>query len=430
VHWGRQEDDRVAFMGETIDVNVADLLSVLARRRHSGRLAISLDGEEIQLFLDQGRIVSVTSSNHGLRIGRTLVRLGILDPMRLETAVREQEVSGNGRPIGEILLQCGWVTREDLARGAEEQCIEALARVIVARQGSFMFSRDAAPRATNALVALNTDGIVLEASRRADEMVTLRSLLPPAGTRLGLAKPAPASLGGLTAMESRVVDALTVATGTLTDLAQRVPGDDVALWRAIVSLRERGLVVARGTDSLEAPTEVPVEEERIVDRTIDEIVALGREGSAGRTVTAMPSLTEIRAGTLASAQTIAAVTLVVREVIAAFNAGSPLRAFAHFSDDHFRRQGVLNPEEIAVLRAPALPLPPEEQETVVAVRDVRLLKDGRVSAILVSHYPSIGEIRKVLVFRRIDDRWRIDAVVEAPQQAVSAPTPQVAAAPV
>jgi hypothetical protein len=229
-------------------------------------------------------------------------------------------------------------------------------------------------------------------------------------------------------MESRVIDALTVATGTLTDLAQRVPGDDVALWRAIVSLRERGLVIAKGTDFLEGPDDSPVEEERVVDRTIDEIVALGREGTAGRTVTTMPTLPEIRAGALASAQTIAAVTLVVREVIAAFNAGSPLRAFAHFSDDHFRRQGLLSPEEIAVLRAPALPLPPEEQETVVAVRDVRLLQDGRVSAILVSHYPSVGEIRKVLVFRRIDDQWRIDAVVEAPPQASTPPPPQPAAA--
>ena len=286
----------MAFMGETIDVNVADLLSVLARRRHSGRLAISLDGEEIQLFLDQGRLVSVTSSNHGLRIGRTLVRLGVLDPMRLETAVREQEVSGNGRPLGEILLQCGWVTRDDLARGAQEQCIEALARVIVAKQGTFMFSRDAVPRAATALVALNTDGIVLEASRRADEMVTLRSLLPSPGTRLGLAKPAPASFDGLTAVEARLVDALRVATGTLPELAQRVPGDDVALWRAIVSLRERGFVVTRGTDVLEEPEDTPAEEERIVDRTSEEITALGREGPGGRAVTTMPTTTTVQRG--------------------------------------------------------------------------------------------------------------------------------------
>jgi hypothetical protein len=411
----------MAFMGETSDVNLADLLLVLARRLHSGRLAISLEGEEIQLFLDQGRIVSVSSSNHDLRIGRILVRLGILDLGRLEDAVREQEESGTPHPLGEILLQNGWVTRADLAHGAEEQCIEVLTRVIVAKQGTFMFSRDASPRAATALVTLNTDGIVLEASRRADEMVTLRSLLPPANTRLGLAKPAPQA--GLTGWEARVVEALAKGTGTLAEIAQRAPGDDLALWRAIVGLRERGVVVAKGTDLLKAEDAAPVEEERLPDRTAEEIVALGREGRSGRAVTGVPTLAEIRLGTPASAQTVAAVTLVVREVIAAFNAGSPLRAFIHFSDDHFRRQGPLSPEEVEVLRAPVRPLSPEEQETVVAVREARQLMDGRVSAILVSHYQSVGETHKVLIFAKAYDRWQIDAAIEAPQQPAPAPQP-------
>lgn len=413
----------MAFMGETSDVNLADLLLVLARRLHSGRLAISLEGEEIQLFLDQGRIVSVSSSNHDLRIGQILVRLGILDAGRLEEAVEKQEETGTNRPLGEILLQNGWLTRVDLARGAQEQCIEVLTRVIVAKQGTFMFSRDASPRAATALVTLNTDGIVLEASRRADELVTLRSLLPPANAKLGLTTPARTAGEGVTGWEARVVAALGTGTGTLAEIARRVPGDELALWRAIVGLRERGVLVTKGTDLLKAEEATPVDEERLPDRTAEEIVALGREGRSGRAVTGVPTLAEIRQGTPASAQTVAAVTLVVREVIAAFNAGSPLRAFVHFSDDHFRRQGPLSPEEIEVLQAPVRPLPPEEQETVVAVREVRQLADGRVSAILVSHYPMVGETRKVLIFAKAHDRWQIDAAIEAPPQSGVAPKP-------
>ncbi|HKG24221.1 MAG TPA: hypothetical protein VKB09_01165, partial [Thermomicrobiales bacterium] len=255
----------------------------------------------------------------------------------------------------------------------------------------------------------------------ADEMLTLRSLLPPAGAQLGLAQPVPAPLDGLTGWETRVVEALANGPGTLADLAQRIPGDDVALWRAIVGLRERGVVTATGTDVLIDKAAIPVEDEWLPDRTAEEIVALGREGRSGRTLTGLPSLTDIRTGTLASAQTVATVTLVVREVIAAFNAGSPLRAFVHFTDDHFRRQGPLTPEGIEVLRAPVRPLPPEEHETVVAVSDVRQLVDGRVSAILVSHYPSLGETRKVLVFVRSDDRWQIDAAIEVPASMSTAP---------
>jgi hypothetical protein len=357
-----------------------------------------------------------------------LVRLGVLDSERLEEAVHEQEESGALLPLGEMLLQKGWVSRADLAHAAEEQCIEVLVRVIVAKQGTFMFSRDAAPRAATALVTLNTDGIVLEASRRADEMVTLRSLLPAENATLWLTHLGTGHLAGFTAQELRVLETLAQGVGTLAELARRLPGDDIALWRAVVGLRERGVLVARDATGgsgllLAAP-------EPVVMRSPDEIVALGRQGRRGRTVPDVPTLAEIRLGNPASVQTVAAVTLVAREVIAAFNAGAPLRAFVHFSDDHFRRQGELTPEEIAVLRAPVQPLPPEEQETVVALREARLLPDGRVSAILISHYPAVGDSRKVLIFVRAPERWLIDAVIEVPPPVAppAAPQPQTSQA--
>ena len=61
----------------------------------------------------------------------------------------------------------------------------------------------------------------------------------------------------------------------------------------------------------------------------------------------------------------------------------------------------------------------------MAIREVRVLPDGRVSAILVSHYPAAGQMRKVLIFAKGDDRWRIDAVIEAPAATgiLSAPVP-------
>ena len=76
----------MAFMGETVDIGVAELLSVLARRRHAGRLSISVEGNEVQLFLLDGKVILVSSTHHGLRLGRVLVRLRVLDEERLEQA--------------------------------------------------------------------------------------------------------------------------------------------------------------------------------------------------------------------------------------------------------------------------------------------------------------------------------------------------------
>lgn len=413
----------MAFMGETAVVGLAELLSVLATRRHTGRLTIISDGEEAQIYLDDGKVILVSSSNHALRLGRILLRLGILDDAQLDDALRLQDAQGGRRPLGRILLDAGVVTDADLARAAEEQCVEALTRVMVSKEGSFMFNRDARPRATQGLVALNTSGIVLEASRRADEMVLLGSLLPAASSLLALAGPEPAD--GLTPFERQVVDGLSAGGRTLDELAQHVSMNEVSLWRTVISLRERGIILVHATGSAAEERVAPVEQ--VEERTVDEVIRLSAEG-AGGAGSRVPSLAEIRDGTPAGSPTTAAVTMVIREVIASFNAGLTLRAFAHFSDDYFRRRGAFSDKEIAELRAPGRPRPVEQQEAFLEVSDTCLLQDGRVSATLATHVPTVGETTKLLVLVRQSDRWQIDAVLEAPGAAATIGAFQVAGA--
>lgn len=403
----------MAFMGETVDIGVGELLSVLAQRGHDGRLSITADGDEVQIYLAGGKIILVSSSNHALRLGRVLVRLGVLDAARLDAAVREQDRNGRGRPLGRILIENGWATEADLTHGAEEQCIEALARVIVATHGTFVFARDLRPATRNGLVSLKTDSIVLEASRRADEMMALSVVLPAPASRLALSRASQPLVGTLTAGERQVIEALRNEAATLSELTRRVALEEVVLWRTVVTLRERGILVTHGAGYEDEPAiELDVIPTRPT-RTIDELVALGAAGDRAG-ISRIPSLAEIRAGTPASGATIAAVTGVARDVVADLNAGQALRAFANFSDDHFRRNGPLSPEEIAQLHAPTTPLPAEEQETFVALRDVRALPDGRVSAILITRVPGVGDSKKVLILAQLAGEWRIDGTIEAP----------------
>lgn len=402
----------MAFMGETLDIGVADLLSVLARRRQTGRIAINADGDEIFLYLKYGNLVGVTSSNHSLRLGRVLMKLGLLDSARLEAAMRAQEMTSPSQPLGDILVKSGWVSSDDLLRATEEQCTEALAHVVIADSGTFMFSHDAPIPVQNGLVSLNTMGIVLEASRRVDEMTTLRRVLPALDVPLKIARTG--VTGELTDAERQVVKALREKQQSLGELEKRVSIDEVALWRALVSLRERGIVVAEGEDEAGGTAMLVQEDDPTPLRTVEEIVAFCVDGNPAR---GLPPLSAIQASDLASPETMGAVTLVAREVTAAFNAGMPMRAFSYFTDDYFRRQITLTPGDIEALRAPGRPLPPYEQETIITVRDVRVLNDGRVSTILVSRFPALGEARRIFVFRRENGHWQVDAVIEDPTAA-------------
>lgn len=241
----------MAFMGELRDIGVADLIYLLAIRRQSGKLAVTSSGDEVSLFLEHGQMVLVTSSDASLRLGRMLIRLGMIDNERLQDALQMQQSLAKGQPLGRLLLDQGVVTADDLARCVEEQCIEILTRVIVAEQGTFVYHRGAAAPANMQIVPLNSDRIVLEATRRTDELVTLRGLLPQPQAIVMLSPSIEAVAGSLSDTEVYIAATLTDGATSLAEITDRIAIDQLTLWRTLVSLRERGLILTVD-DSVEA----------------------------------------------------------------------------------------------------------------------------------------------------------------------------------
>lgn len=234
----------MAFMGELSDISVADLLYLLSLRRQSGKLSISANGDEVNLFLSKGQLALVTSSNLTLRLGRMLVRLGMLDSLQLREALQEQESAGRSRPLGEILIDRGWISGEELAYCVEEQCVEILARVIAADYGIFVYKRGVNVPVRSELNPLNADHIVLEATRRTDELSRLRGLLPGPTAHLRLTPRVDELADTLSDTEIMIASTLHSGASTLGELTDLLAMDELALWRTILSMRERGLIAS------------------------------------------------------------------------------------------------------------------------------------------------------------------------------------------
>jgi hypothetical protein len=255
----------MAIMAELGDMGVADLLYLLAIRRKTGHITVNADGHEVRLMVDDGRLVRVTSSDLTLRLGRMLLRLGALRPDQLSEALQEQEQAGRGRPLGRILVERGWVKPADLARCVETQCVEILARIIVAEQGSINFTRGPVPLLGPDQPPINADRVLLEATRRSDELAALRPLLPPAAAPLMVASGVEAVLAGLSDDEILVAATLQSSAGSLAELTERLALDELVIWRAVLAMRERGLLVAGepavgGGGTAPRPDPAPTEE--------------------------------------------------------------------------------------------------------------------------------------------------------------------------
>ncbi len=144
-------------------------------------------------------------------------------------------------------------------------------------------------------------------------------------------------------------------------------------------------------------------------RPLAEVRAIYEEVAAGEMATSA-AFAEPR-GEPADAGTAAAVTAVVVEVIRCnANGGSGLADATFLTEGHLRANlAELTPEEFAAIYTETpQPLPAEQWLMVYAVRDARLLADGRVAANPEIIVPGVGHFRDTLIFAQVDGRWLID----------------------
>jgi hypothetical protein len=148
---------------------------------------------------------------------------------------------------------------EQLAECVEEQCIDVLARVIAAEHGTFIYSKGVRLPARTEVVPLNADRVMVEATKRTDELATLRSLLPSSRAPLVLGPDLELVAETLTDAEVLVAATLLAGAGSLAELADKVAMDELALWRTVISLRERGLLIA-GQPELTSGAPSPIDD--------------------------------------------------------------------------------------------------------------------------------------------------------------------------
>jgi hypothetical protein len=230
--------------GELGDFDLAGIVQLLGGNRASGRLHVTTAGNHVALYLDAGRIVAVASTGLPLRLGRILRQHGLVTDGQIREALVLQKAEGRQRTIGQILVAHGWVTEAQIDACVHEQCVAVLARVLAAGQGSFVYKQGVRPPSRGPALPLEAHAALLEALRRVDELGRLRAQLPPPDSTLTVSDPVEDTAAPLTATEAQIVGALSIGIATVRDLVDNVQVDEAVLLRALIALRERGVVSA------------------------------------------------------------------------------------------------------------------------------------------------------------------------------------------
>lgn len=245
-------------MGGLSDIGVSDLLYLIALRSQTGKLSVSTNGDDVGLYFDHGQLILVKSSNPALRLGQTIVRMGLLSNEQLREALGRQERDVISRSIGTLLIKYQHITEQQLSMAVEEQCIEILSRVIVGDSGTFVFSPEPSLPSRTEIIRLHADRIIIEAIRRSDELDKLRDQLPDMKATLELVADVVAIADSLSDHEMIVATELQRAGASINELSYRLAMDQLALWKAIIGLHGRKIAAVQDTSST-APAPVELE---------------------------------------------------------------------------------------------------------------------------------------------------------------------------
>jgi hypothetical protein len=235
----------MATIGELSDFSVADLMTVLSQRKRTGRLILKSGGNEVAMFFDDGQLVRVSSGDIALRIGRMLVRQGLLETSKLLEALHLQAETGNNKPLGEVLLERGWITESDLQRCLEEQSIEVLSRAMSSGPGLFTFDGGMMLDSSSDLAPLEPLALLKIAEERTAALATIQDQLPNHLTPIFLSVSGPELAEiQLSVGPSEVIVLSLLRTGpkTYPELAAQSALDELTLGVAVITLMEMGVI--------------------------------------------------------------------------------------------------------------------------------------------------------------------------------------------
>ncbi|HYV10547.1 MAG TPA: DUF4388 domain-containing protein [Pyrinomonadaceae bacterium] len=174
----------MAIQGTLKSMSLTDLLQFLATARKSGTLKFDQGKINKQIYFKNGKIVGSKSNDPREYIGQVLLHYGKVDEIQLKVAREIQRTTG--AKLGEVLVQQGFLTEEDVLNTLKTRTLEAIYDLFVWTDGDFEFYDDELPADDLLPIEVEPTNVIMEGIYRIDEFARYRSLVPTDRTILEL----------------------------------------------------------------------------------------------------------------------------------------------------------------------------------------------------------------------------------------------------
>ena len=167
----------MGFTGNLKTVPFPDILQLISTGKKTGRLKITRQHQSKEIFFKNGNIIFASSSNsQDDLLGNLLLKKGKISKYDLEKAINLQETSG--KKIGTILQELNVLNPHEVEECLKIQIEEVIFSLFSWEAGDFGFQDNIFPPENQFITELDTVSVIMEGTRRIDEWVELKKILP------------------------------------------------------------------------------------------------------------------------------------------------------------------------------------------------------------------------------------------------------------
>jgi hypothetical protein len=164
-----------AFSGELRQFALPDLLEFLRGGRRTGTLVMSSAAGAGGVSLRKGLITGAASPN-APSLGQLLVNSGKISEPQLNSVLKSQDVQGNERLLGSMIVELGLLDADSVRRGLLDQIVHCLHELVQWVDGQFAFESEIPEEshASQVDVEIDPQQVLLQVFKEVDEKANSR----------------------------------------------------------------------------------------------------------------------------------------------------------------------------------------------------------------------------------------------------------------
>ena len=232
----------MALQGNLQDFSTTQLLNLVHLAHKTGALEVRQITDQAQLFFQEGKLIFADMTGYDGLLTSMLVKGQKLSPERAR-AIQARAGQRDDKRLAMILIKNGYVSKEDVVQSATQYILGIISQLFTWRDGEFFFEPHKTPDQSRLTVPIDLGNVIMEGSRRVQEIERLQDELPDLDMALKFTDKPDAKLRNINlSPEEWKVISYVKPTNSIRSIAQANSMSDFHIRKIVYGMLQAGLV--------------------------------------------------------------------------------------------------------------------------------------------------------------------------------------------